>query len=84
MHTVTITQRAVANNFFLVGGGLGLALFVGWVMKDPIDEANAGAGWRRFWLVLWLNLLRFVVPIVLAWVLWNSVPATLQSVADLF
>ena len=74
----------VANNFFLVGGGLGLALFVGWVMKDPIEEANAGAGWPRFWLVLWLNLLRFAVPIVLAWVLWNSVPATLQSVADLF
>ena len=74
----------VANNLFLVGGGLGLALFVGWVMKDPIEEANEGAGGSRVWLVIWLNLLRFAVPIVLIWVLWNSVPATLQSVADLF
>ena len=74
----------VANNLFLVGGGLGLSLFVGWVMKDPIEEANEGAGGSRFWLVIWLNLLRYAVPIVLIWVLWNSVPATLQSVADLF
>ncbi|MFP6629861.1 MAG: sodium-dependent transporter [Myxococcota bacterium] len=75
---------AVANNLFLVGGGLGLALFTGWVMKDPIEEANAGAGGSHIWLVIWLNLLRFAVPVVLIWVLWHSVPETLRSVADLF
>jgi NSS family neurotransmitter:Na+ symporter len=74
----------VANNLFLVGGGLGLAVFVGWVMKNPVDEAADGSQWRRFWLGAWLNLLRFAVPAVLVWVLWKSVPSTLDSVADLF
>jgi NSS family neurotransmitter:Na+ symporter len=74
----------VANNFLLVAGGLGLALFVGWVMKEPIEEASIGSAWSPVWLAIWLNLLRFAVPIVLIWVLWHSVPETLQSVADLF
>jgi SNF family Na+-dependent transporter len=72
----------VANNLFLVGGGLGLAIFVGWLMKDPIAEARTGG--RQGWLTGWLFLLRFVVPAVLLWVLWNSVPATLDSIAGLF
>ncbi len=71
-----------ANNLFLVGGGLGLAIFVGWLMKDPIAEARTGG--RQGWLTGWLFLLRFVVPAVLLWVLWNSVPATLDSIAGLF
>jgi len=74
----------VANNLLLVTGGLGLALFVGWAMRAPIEEASEGAGGSRRWLGIWLSLLRFVVPIVLLWVLWNSVPATLRSVAGLF
>jgi NSS family neurotransmitter:Na+ symporter len=72
----------VANNLFLVGGGLGLSIFVGWMMKDPIAEARTGG--RQGWLAGWLFLLRFVVPPVLVWVLWNSVPATIGSVVDLF
>ena len=42
----------------LASAMVGLALFVGWVMKDPIEEANAGAGGSHIWLVIWLNLLR--------------------------
>jgi NSS family neurotransmitter:Na+ symporter len=73
---------AVANNLFLIGGGLGLALFVGWVMRDPVAEARAGG--RQGWLGLWIGLLRYAVPVVLVFVLWNSVPATWQSIVDLF
>jgi NSS family neurotransmitter:Na+ symporter len=72
----------VANNLFLVGGGLGLSVFVGYVMKEPIREANVGA--NVAWLGLWLLLVRFVVPPVLLFVLWNSVPATLGAVKGLF
>jgi NSS family neurotransmitter:Na+ symporter len=72
----------VANNLFLVGGGLGLSIFVGYVMKEPIREANVGA--NVAWLGLWLLLVRFVVPPVLLFVLWNSVPATLGAVKGLF
>ena len=73
---------AVANNLFLIGGGLGLSLFAGWVMKDPIEEARAGG--RQGWLSLWRFLLRFAVPVVLIWVLWHSIPRTWESILGLF
>jgi NSS family neurotransmitter:Na+ symporter len=72
----------VANNLFLVGGGLGLSIFVGWVMRDPVGEARTGG--KQGWLVLWVLLLRFAVPAVLIFVLWNSIPATWDSIVDLF
>ena len=71
----------VANNLFLVGGGLGLAIFVGWIMEDPIGEAKVGA--LVGWLPLWRLLLRFAVPVVLFWVLWTSVPSTLRAIGAL-
>jgi hypothetical protein len=51
-------------------------------MKDPVGEAKVGAsvGWLR----LWLNLMRYAVPVVLLWVLWNSVPSTFEAVVELF
>ncbi len=73
---------SVANNLFLVGGGLGLAVFVGWVMPDPIGEARAGG--QQGWLGLWLFLLRFAVPVALIFVLWNSVPSTWAQLVALF
>jgi NSS family neurotransmitter:Na+ symporter len=73
----------VANNLFLLGGGLALAIFVGWVMQDPIAEVSAGAGKVR-WFVLWRTLLRFVVPALLLVVLYDAVPKTLAAVAGLF
>jgi NSS family neurotransmitter:Na+ symporter len=72
----------VANNLFLVGGGLGLAVFVGHVMPAPVEEARVGSAWVP--LGPWLLLVRWVVPVVLLWVLWNSVPSTLATVAGLF
>ncbi len=73
----------VANNVFLLGGGLALSLFVGWRMQDPVGEARVGArGGRGF--SLWRALLRFAVPLVLLYVLWDAVPGTLRAVFDLF
>jgi NSS family neurotransmitter:Na+ symporter len=72
----------VANNLFLLGGGLALSIFVGWVMKDPVAEASAGTDGIR-WFFLWRTLLRFVAPALLIFVLYDAVPKTLASVADL-
>jgi NSS family neurotransmitter:Na+ symporter len=73
----------VANNLFLLGGGLALSIFVGWVMKDPIAEVSAGAQGVR-WFFLWRTLLRFVVPALLLFVLYDAVPKTFGAVAGLF
>jgi NSS family neurotransmitter:Na+ symporter len=72
----------VANNLFLLGGGLALSIFVGWVMKDALAEASAGAEGIR-WFFLWRILLRFVVPALLLFVLYDAVPRTLSSLAGL-
>ena len=73
----------VANNLFLLGGGLALSAFVGWVMVDPIREAKVGAEGVG-WFFLWRTLLRFVVPLTLLFVLYDAVPKTLKAVAGLF
>ena len=73
----------VANNLFLLGGGLALSIFVGWVMKDPINEVNVGAEGVT-WFFLWRTLLRFGVPATLLFVLYDAVPKTLKAVAELF
>ena len=73
----------IANNLLLLGGGLALAIFVGWVMKDPVAEAAAGTHGIR-WFFLWRTLLRFAVPVFLLFVLFRSLPATVEAVAGLF
>ncbi len=73
----------VASNVFLVGGGFLLAVFTGWVMKDPMREVRQGAEGVG-WFLLWRWLLRLVVPAVLLFVLIDAVPKTLRSVAELF
>jgi NSS family neurotransmitter:Na+ symporter len=71
----------VATNLFLVGGGLAIAIFVGWVMEDPIGEASAGAS--ASWVHrLWRMLLRFVVPLALVLVLISSLPATWTKIVE--
>jgi SNF family Na+-dependent transporter len=67
---------------FLVLGGLVLALFVGWVMRDPVAEVSRGAEGVR-WFFLWRALLRFVVPVLLAFVLWTSLVNTAAVIGDL-
>jgi NSS family neurotransmitter:Na+ symporter len=62
----------VAGNLFLVGGGLALSLYVGWVMEDPLAEVRQGAEGVQ-WFFAWRWLLRIVVPALLAVVLVQSV-----------
>ena len=45
----------VAGNFLLIVGGLGIAVFAGWRMQDPVGEVSAGASGVR-----WFGLWRFV------------------------
>jgi NSS family neurotransmitter:Na+ symporter len=73
----------IANNLFLLGGGLALAIFVGWVMRDPIAEVRAGAEGIR-WFFLWRTFLRFAVPVGLGFVLLQAVPDTWNAVVGLF
>jgi NSS family neurotransmitter:Na+ symporter len=68
----------LANNLFLLSGGLALSVFVGWAMEDPVSEVSEGAGHVR-WFFAWRLLLRWVVPAVLIVVLYYSVPATLTN-----
>lgn len=62
----------LAGQLFLVAGGLLLAIFVGWVMKDPFSEVRKGAE-HVAWFPLWRFLLRYPIPLVLAVVLYFSV-----------
>ncbi len=74
---------SVATNLFLVGGGLGIAIFVGWVMDDPIAEASVGSA-RSGVHTVWRILLRYVVPITLIFILWNSLPETWAKIVGVF
>jgi NSS family neurotransmitter:Na+ symporter len=73
---------SIAINVFLLGGGLGIAIFVGWVMEDPVAVAAAGGEWS-LWLEIWRFALRFVVPVVLGFILWHSLPQTWQKLGAL-
>jgi NSS family neurotransmitter:Na+ symporter len=73
----------IANNLFLLGGGLALSIFVGWVMDDPIAEVSVGTSGIR-WFGLWRMLLRFVAPALLAIALLEAIPSTWQAIVDLF
>jgi NSS family neurotransmitter:Na+ symporter len=74
----------VANNILLLGGGFALSIFVGWVMAGPIEEASEGAAGVA-WFGSWRNLLRYAVPIFLFFVLvYDAIPSTLKTIADLF
>jgi NSS family neurotransmitter:Na+ symporter len=72
----------IAGNVFLITGGLGLSLFVGWRMPDPETEVLRGA--RRVpWLPIWRFLLRFPVPLaLLAILLGATLPDTLAAVRE--
>ena len=74
---------SIANNIFLLGGGLALSIFVGWIMSDPVGEVREGAEGVR-WFFLWRFLLRFVCPAVLVFVFWFGLQDTVAVVKGLF
>jgi NSS family neurotransmitter:Na+ symporter len=70
----------IAGNVFLLAGGLGLAVYVGWVMPNPIAEVRAGTG-AAGWLGPWRTLMRWVAPVVLLAILvLVTVPDTVAAV----
>jgi len=74
----------IANNILLLGGGFALSVFVGWVMVGPIEEAREGAA-DVAWFGSWLNLLRYVVPAFLFFVLvYDAIPSTIRTIVELF
>jgi hypothetical protein len=53
-------------------------------MAGPIEEASEGAAGVT-WFGSWRNLLRYAVPIFLFFVLvYDAIPSTLRTIADLF
>jgi NSS family neurotransmitter:Na+ symporter len=72
---------AVTNNIFLPLGSLFLAVLVGWLLKNPLEEVTRNTSERiRPLLIGWLWILRVVAPILLVFVLYTSLPI----VADAF
>lgn len=74
---------AIAGDVFLVVGSLGIALFVGWRMKDAEDELRRG-GLDFGWIPVWRFSLKFIVPPLLLVVLWYSVNNAIGEVRGLF
>jgi len=74
---------ALANNVFLLGGGLALALFVGFGMRDPGAEINPVTAAPRWWL-WWRGLLRYAVPLFLIFVLCFALPETWAATVAFF
>jgi NSS family neurotransmitter:Na+ symporter len=69
----------IAGNVFLLAGGLALAVFVGWVMPDPVAEIRPGAG-TATWFGLWRSLMRWVAPpVLLAILALVTIPDTLAA-----
>jgi SNF family Na+-dependent transporter len=74
----------VVGELLLLAGGLVLAVFAGWHLRGPVREellAGASPFWRR--QVPWILLvLRFLVPAIVAVVLFFSLRGTLAAVAE--
>jgi neurotransmitter:Na+ symporter, NSS family len=65
-------------------GALGIAIVVGWVMKNPVDELVIGSSERmRTFFHGWLWILRVAAPVLLALVLWYTIPEAVRAFADL-
>ncbi len=67
----------VAGNLLVVAGALGMALVVGWAMKEPTSELSAGASpfFRRAAPAA-IFTIRYLVPPLTAWILWLSLRQT--------
>lgn len=76
---------AMASGVFLPLGGLALAVFVGWILANPTAEVARGAspGIQRL-LGGWLFVLRFLAPVLLVIVLWQTIPIGIDAVQTIF
>jgi len=76
---------AIAGDLFLVIGALGMSIFVGWFMTKgtPVEELQKGAGPTFAKLVpAVLFLIRFVLPPVIAFVLYFAVQDTWGAIQE--
>ena len=71
----------LAGELLLVVGALGMSIFVGWVMKDPLQELARGAS-PGFQAVIpsALFLVKYFLPVVIGIVLWYQILATVDVV----
>ncbi len=71
----------VSGELMVVAGVLGMAILVGWKMKDPLSELREGASpvFRRIAPGL-IFMLRYVVPPLTAVVLWYSMKDTIALI----
>jgi NSS family neurotransmitter:Na+ symporter len=61
----------LASNWFLPVGGLGIAIFAGWILKSSVTRAEIEEGHGSFALHgAWRFLLRFVCPLGIGWIIW--------------
>ncbi len=74
-----------AGELFLAVGALGMSIFVGWFMKEPATELARGAspGFRAV-VPAALTLVRWVLPPVIAVVVWYQILATIDVVRGTF
>ncbi len=71
----------LAAELFTVLGVLGMAVLVGWVMKNPGEELRKGASPRMARLLGGpMFLVRYVAPFLLAWIAWVALRQTLRVV----
>jgi NSS family neurotransmitter:Na+ symporter len=64
----------LASNWMLPLGGLGIAVFTGWMLPSKLsrDELETGHGPVKLY-GLWLFLLRFVSPLAILWIMYTVI-----------
>lgn len=70
----------IASNVLLVLGRLMLALYVGWLMRDPVDELRKLLVWPIAYS--WHGLLRYVATPVLLVLLLRNLYSVVSKLLD--
>ncbi|MCH9650711.1 MAG: sodium-dependent transporter [Deltaproteobacteria bacterium] len=66
------TVDYLASNWLLPVGGLGIAIFTGWVLSSSVSQDEIETGHGKFGLKpLWMFLLKFVCPLAIGWIIWT-------------
>ena len=70
----------MAGEFFVVVGVLGMAVLIGWRMKEPVTELKAGASDFTARLVPGaVFLVRYIIPPPLAVLAWIALRDTVRT-----
>jgi neurotransmitter:Na+ symporter, NSS family len=60
----------LTTNILLPLGGLGFALFAGWVMNKQTSRLELNIS--TIWFKIWLYLVRFIAPLAIIFIIINS------------